>query len=378
MKKIAILGSTGSIGRQTLDVLKNFKDEYEITALAVDTNEEKALAQAENCGAGLVCVCGRDGSGKVEKGIRVSYGRESLIEACEGADVVVLAVTGISGLPAFEYALRQGKKICLATKEAMVCGGRIARELIDKSSSELIPIDSELSAIYQSMRGYKKDSIEKILLTGSGGPFRTYTKEELSKVTLEDALKHPTWNMGAKVTVDSATLMNKGLEIMETRWFFDVEPSKIEVVIHPESIIHSMVEYNDASIIAQLAVRDMRIPIHYAFTAPERKASPYGRLDLFKLASLHFEKPDVSRFPCLELAYEAVKNDGSLQNVLNSANEVAVAAFLDKKIGFADIPVLIEKAMKSFDNVKLMSFSDIYGLDLEVRAYTEKQIENII
>ncbi len=372
MKKIAILGSTGSIGRQTLEVLEKLGG-YQITALTANTNKSLLLEQAKKYGVSFVAVTGIDGKTEVDNGVKISYGKDTLIEACDMADEIVLSVTGISGLPAFEYALKKGKKIYLATKEALVCGGRLARNLIDENKNELVPIDSEISAIYQSLMGYDKANIERILLTCSGGPFRKLSKEALYSVKPEDALKHPNWNMGSKITIDCASLINKGLEIMETRWFFDVDPAKIEVVVHPESIIHSAVEYNDANVIAQLAVHDMRVPIHYAFTAPKRAKNGLERLDLFKVGILSFEKPDIDKFPCLALAYEAVKNDGYLQTVLNSSNEVAVEAFLNKKIGFMDIPKIIENSMRKFTDVKLNDFSDIYRLDIEVRDFVASE-----
>lgn len=374
MKKIAILGSTGSIGTQTIDVLSHLQDRFEISAITANTDYAALLKQAKELNIKSIGLCGLyslppDVSAA---GIKCSFGKDALISACEAADEVVLGVTGISGLPAFEYCLKHNKKVYLATKEALVCGGQLTRKLMDSTKTEVIPLDSEISAIYQCFLGNNRKDMSRILLTCSGGPFLNSTKEELYKVSPAQALKHPTWSMGSKISIDSASLMNKGLEVMETRWFFDVDPKNIEVVIHPESIIHSMVEYNDSSIIAQLSTRDMRVPIHYAFSAPGRRESVFEKLDLFKIGSLNFIKPDLERFPCLALSYEAAKDDGSLQIIINAANEAAVPMFLNNKIGFMDIPKLLEEAMNSFSSAKAKSFEDIYEIDKEVRIYAAK------
>ena len=378
MKKIAILGSTGSIGKQTLDVLRNLKEYYQVCALTANTDASALLLQGEEWHVPFIGLSGIASLPEKPQNIRIGFGKDALIEACSMADEVVLCVSGMAGLPAFAYCLKNGKKLYLATKEALVCGGRLARDLMDNSSSEVIPLDSEISAIYQCLMGNRKKEIERILLTCSGGPFLHKDAEFIKNATPEQALKHPNWSMGAKISIDSASLMNKGLEIMETRWFFDVDPKKIEVVVHPESIIHSMVEYHDRSTIAQLSTPDMRIPIHFALAGNERLPNNLKKLDLYSLSGLHFMPPDTKKFPCLALAYEAVKNDGALQIVYNSAGEAAVPLFLEKKIGFMGIPAIVEKAMNHFHAVSVHSFEDVYALDREVRIFAAENYKNIV
>lgn len=370
--KIAILGSTGSIGKSALAAISLHPDRFTVTALTAHRNMKLLLEQARIFHPAYLAASGAEFPEK-PAGVRCATGSEAILEACEGADVVLLAIMGMAGLPAFEYCLKNGIKVALATKEAMVCGGRLVRELMDKTGTQVLPVDSELSAIFQSMAGHTKEDVRKILLTASGGPFRTWDAERIRNATKAQALKHPNWDMGAKITVDSATMMNKGLEIMETRWFFDVAPDKIQVVVHPESIVHSMVEYYDHSVLAHLAQPDMRLPILYALTYPERMDSGTPELDLFRMGTLHFEKPDPERFPCLALAYEAVKNDGALQLVLNSANEVAVDCFLKDRFGIMGIYDMVANAMGKFSDVRIGSFEDIYRIDREIRAYCRAQ-----
>lgn len=367
-KKIAVIGSTGSIGINALDVIRNYSDKFTLVAITGHTNIDILQQQVNEFNPLYAALTGFNQKPESLYGCnKIGYGPDSVFEACSLADVVLLSVTGIAGLPTFEYCLKNNIPVALATKEAMVCGGRLARELMDKTKTPVLPVDSELSAIWQCMSDV--NPVKKIYLTASGGPFRTWSCEQINTAKLEDALAHPNWNMGSKITVDCASMVNKGLEIMETRWLFDISSENIEVVVHPESIIHSMVEFNDNAILAQLGDRDMRIPIMYALSYPERLESPYAPLNLFDIAALHFEKPDMQKFPCLQLAYEAVKNDGTLQLVFNSANEYAVEKFLNRSITFSNIYNIIEKAMLKFSNISASSFDDIYRIDREVRAF---------
>ena len=367
--KVAILGSTGSIGKSALAAIALHPERFEVTALTAHSNLDLLMKQAQEFHPRYIAASGVREFPETLPGVKCGAGEEAILEACDGADVVLLSIMGMAGLPAFEYCLRNGIKVALATKEAMVCGGRFVRNLIDETGTEVLPVDSELSAIFQSMAGHTKEDIKRILLTASGGPFRKFSLEEIKNATKAQALRHPNWSMGQKITIDSATMMNKGLEIMETRWFFDVDPDKIQVVVHPESIVHSMVEYYDNSVLAHLAAPDMRLPILYALTYPERLDSGTPELDLFKVGSLHFEAPDLERFPCLALAYEAVRNDGALQLVLNSANEVAVEYFLQERFGVMGIYDMVANAMQKFSGIRITCFDDIYRMDREIRAY---------
>jgi len=372
-RKIAVLGSTGSIGVNALQVLEGFPEEFEVVALAAHSNTNLLLAQAERFHPAFLAVAGKNDetafSERLPAGAEAGFGPRSLIQACAGADLVLLAVLGIAGLPPFEYCLRNGIPVAFATKEALVCGGRLARELMDSTRTPVLPIDSELSAIFQCLQGNERNQIRQIFLTASGGPFRKSSPEEMRKVTVADALKHPNWKMGKKITVDCATMINKGLEVMETRWLFDIPPEKITVVVHPESVIHSMVEYEDGAIMAQLGPADMKIAIAYALTAPRRRSLGVEPLSIVQAGSLHFEEPDFARFPCLRLAYEAIRSDDYLQLVVNSANEAAVELFLQERIGFSEIPELIERAMNRFGTICIKNFDDIYEADREIRAY---------
>ena len=343
-KKIAILGSTGSIGKNALSVIRNNSELFEVSALTANVNIKGLKEQICEFKPSFAALTGYDVKPIGLDGCsEISFGKDSILEACLNADIVLLSVTGIAGLPAFEFCLKNNIPVALATKEAMVCGGRLARRLMDETKTPVLPVDSELSAIWSKQR---------ILSAGIG-----------------DALNHPNWNMGKKITVDCASMANKGLEIMETRWLFDIEPAKISVVVHPESIIHSMVEYEDNAIMAQLGDKDMRIPIMNAFSYPERLSNSAESIDLFDIGVLHFEKPDLEKFPCLSLAYEAVKNDGELQLIFNCANEVAVEYFLNGKISFSQIYNIIENAMAKFSQIKVNNFDDIYEIDREVRSF---------
>jgi 1-deoxy-D-xylulose 5-phosphate reductoisomerase len=379
-KKVAILGCTGSVGMQTIDVISKMSDEFEIYSLTAHSRAKEAAILAAKYEPKLLCITGKCDKNTVEGLIsdktKVIFSQEGVMKACEGADIVLLSILGIAALPAFEYCLKNHIPVALASKEAMVCGGRVARDLMDYTSTPVYPVDSELSAIFQSLRGNKMEDVEKILLTASGGPFRNFSIDEINCATKEQALKHPNWSMGQKISIDSATMANKGLEIMETRWLFDIPADKITVVVHPESIVHSAVEYKDGAIIAQLGATDMRLPIQYALNYPKRETRIVEKLDLFKIASLHFEKADENRFPCLRLAYEAIKSKYALQLVFNCANEFAVDWFLKDKIQFGEIPLVIERAMERFSTLKVSNFSDIYLADGEIREYCKGMLSS--
>lgn len=378
-KKIAVLGSTGSIGKQTLNIVREHFDQYQVVALTAHTNLELAAAQAVEFGAQFVGMVGlaREQLNKavLPDHIQWDAGEAAMLHGIEATepDMVVLSVVGAAGLPAFVYSLEHGIDVALANKEAMVCGGKYARKLMDRSSSHVLPVDSELSAIFQSLgSSYCLDYVKKIWLTASGGPFRTWEKQRIQNATRREALQHPNWSMGDKITVDSATLANKGLEIMETRWLFDIPADRIQVVVHPQSIVHSMVEYQDGCILAQLGPTNMELPIQYALSFPERLSSRIPPLGIQDLANLTFEEPDTEKFPCLALAMEAVDKEGGSQIVFNAANEKAVAFFLEDKITFAGIPRLIQHAMGHFDGRQADCLEEIFALDHEVRRYMEQ------
>jgi 1-deoxy-D-xylulose-5-phosphate reductoisomerase len=351
LQQLAILGSTGSIGTQTLDVVRRNPERYRAAVLTTNGNIDLLGRQIAEFEPEAVVVC--DGPSALlarrlhGDRVEVLEGDAALIDAVArpGIDIVVSALVGFAGLAPTIAAIRAGKKIALANKETLVVAGELINRLLKEHGSTLVPVDSEHSAIFQCLVGEAPESIERIILTASGGPFRDLPAEEFGSITRARALKHPNWSMGPKITIDSATLMNKGLEVIEARWLFDVGLEKVGVVIHPQSIIHSMVQFIDGSIKAQLGLPDMRLPIQYALAYPERIANDFERLSLPKVGSLTFGEPDPSRFPCLRLAYEALERMGTAPATLNAANEVAVAAFLEERIGFIDIPRLIEKAL---------------------------------
>jgi 1-deoxy-D-xylulose-5-phosphate reductoisomerase len=350
--QVAVFGSTGSIGVNTLDVVRRSPQRFHIQYLAANSNWQmlaeqirefhpKAVALADDVAARELVA--------TNPGCEVLAGAEGLRElaARSDYDAFVGALSGFAGLAGTVEAVKQGKRICIANKESLVVAGEILTPLAEKSGSEMLPIDSEHSAIYQCLVGEPTESIRRIILTASGGPFRTFTNEQLSHVTVADALKHPNWVMGRKITIDSATLMNKGLEVIEARWLFHVPIAKVDVVVHPQSIVHSFVEFTDGSMKAQLGRPDMRLPIQYALAAPERLPVAYHELDLLTCGSLTFEAPDSQRFPCLRLAREAGERGGLYPCILNAANEVAVHAFLAGEIAFADIAGLVEQALSN-------------------------------
>ncbi|WIV13950.1 1-deoxy-D-xylulose-5-phosphate reductoisomerase [Proteiniborus sp. MB09-C3] len=369
LKGISILGSTGSIGTQALDVIKH-SGEYKVIALTTNRNIDLLEQQALEFSPRLVAVMDLDKS-KILKdrlrgyNIKVVSGIEGLIEAAaiEGADVVITSVVGMIGLLPTLEAIKSGKKIALANKETLVTAGEIVMKEASKNKVDIIPIDSEHSAIFQGLRCGNRDEVSKLILTASGGPFRGKSTNDLKNIKVEEALKHPNWSMGKKLTIDSATLMNKGLELIEAKWLFNVDIDKIDVIVHPQSIIHSMVEYIDGSIIAHMGIPDMRIPIQYSLTHPKRIGNQLKKLDFIALKELTFELPDTKVFPCLELAYEAIKSGGTMPAVLNASNEVAVELFLSNKIGFLEIPNIIHNVMTRHILIKNPTLDDILESD---------------
>ena len=352
MKKIAILGSTGSIGTQTLDVVRSHSDELEVVALAAGSNKERLKEQIREFHPELVSLSDEKKAQELKEelageAVEVVCGMDGLIEVAgiDSADVVVTAVVGMMGILPTMEAIRKGKDIALANKETLVTAGHLIIPMAREYGVSILPVDSEHSAIFQCLQGEPKKALDKILLTASGGPFRGKSAEFLETVTLEDALNHPNWSMGPKITIDSSTMVNKGLEVMEAKWLFGVDYSQIEVVIQPQSIIHSMVQYIDGAVIAQLGMPDMRVPIEYALFYPERRSLPGDRLDFSKLSQITFEKPDYKVFRGLSLAIEAGKTGGTMPTVFNAANERAVAKFLKGEIKYTDIVRSIEKCM---------------------------------
>ena len=374
--KISILGSTGSIGTQGLQVVEDLKGikDIEVVAITGNKNTELLEQQARKFKPELVVVADENGYNDLKTRLadtetEVLCGAEGLSAAAthQSVDMVLSSIVGFSGLVPTMDAIRAGKDIALANKETLVTAGSLFTDAVKEQGVRLLPVDSEHSAIFQSLQGGKPNELNKILLTASGGPFFGKTREELANVKKEQALKHPNWSMGAKITIDSATLMNKGLEVLEARWLFDVELDDIEVVIHRESIIHSMVEFRDKSIIAQLSLPSMKHPIQYAFTYPERLPSPDKSVDFAALSKMTFAKPDRETFPCLDLAIKAGKMGGIMPTVMNAANEIAVAKFLKDEISFLEIGEVVEKTMENYQNLSNPTLLDIIEVDKEVR-----------
>ena len=352
MKKIALLGSTGSIGTQTLDVVRNQGD-IQVTAMAAGSNIALLEKQIREFHPSIAAVWDEKKALELkvkvaDLPVKVVSGMDGLLEAAteKEAQIVVTSVVGMIGIRPTIAAMEAGKDIALANKETLVTAGHIIMPLAEKLGVKILPVDSEHSAIFQSLNGEHGNKIHKILLTASGGPFRGHTREQMASVQVEDALKHPNWSMGRKITIDSSTMVNKGLEVMEAHWLFDVEMDQVQVVVQPQSIIHSMVEYEDGAVIAQLGTPDMRLPIQYALYYPERRYLPGDRLDFWKLSQITFEKPDLENFHGLALAYEAGRRGGSLPTVFNAANEYAVAKFLNREISYLEITDMIQKAME--------------------------------
>ena len=383
MKKIVILGSTGSIGTQTLDVIARHKD-IEVLGLTANSQIDLLEEQIKQFKPKVVCVMQEEKAYELKKrligqnlAVEVVYGQEGLmtVATLAEAEIVVTAVVGMIGLLPTIEAIKAGKVIALANKETLVTAGELVMSLARAKGSLILPVDSEHSAIFQSLQGNSHKSIEKLILTASGGPFRTFTKEQLESVTVEQALKHPNWVMGSKITIDSATLMNKGLEVIEAKYLFDVAPSQIDVVVHKESIIHSMVAYQDGSTIAQLGMPDMRHPIAYALYYPERKPAQYiEKLNLVTIGGLSFEAPRKDAFPCLQFAYDALKCGGTMPTVLNAANEEVVASFLERKIRFMQIPEIIHRVMDQHICINKPSLEQILESDRWAREYSREQV----
>ena len=369
-RRIAILGSTGSIGRQTLDVVRQHPDLFQVELLTANNSSELLISQAREFDANSVVICNEARYREVadalqDDGIKVFAGIDSACELVKGdnIDIVVAAMVGFSGLAPTVAAVKAGKVIALANKETLVAAGPVVMGLSEKYHAPILPVDSEHSAIFQCLLAAQGNALSRIHLTASGGPFRTWEKSRIASATKDMALKHPNWSMGAKITIDSATMMNKGFEVIEARWLFDVEPDRINVVVHPESIIHSMVEFEDGAVIAQLGHPDMREPIQFAMGFPERLPLNNRKLDFATLGSLTFAAPDLDRFPALGLAFEAIRRGGNIPCVLNAANEAAVAAYLQDRIGFYDIPRIASECMTGADFAANPSLDDIFATD---------------
>ncbi len=380
MKKIGILGSTGSIGTQTLEIVRNNPD-LQVVALAAGSNVALLEKQVREFHPSLAVMGTPEAALDLKARLadtdtKVLSGMEGMLELAvsEEMEVLVTAIVGMIGIRPTIAAIEAGKTIALANKETLVTAGHIIMPLAKEKGVSILPVDSEHSAIFQSMHGENRQRVSKILLTASGGPFRGKKREELTQITVEDALKHPNWSMGRKITVDSATLVNKGLEVMEAKWLFDVEPSQIQVVVHPQSIIHSMVEYVDGGIMAQLGMPDMKLPIQYALFYPDRRPMEGKRVDFFDLKSITFEAPDTETFRGLALAYDALAAGGSMPTVFNAANEKAVGLFLDRKIRFLDIYELIEGAMADHRVIASPSVDQILKAEQEAYEYIERRL----
>lgn len=373
-KQIAILGSTGSIGTQALQVIEEHPDLYEVYALTANNRVEQLIAQARKFQPEVVVIANEDKYGQLKEAladlpVKVYAGTEAICQMVESGpiDIVLTAMVGYAGLKPTIHAIRARKAIALANKETLVVAGELINQLAQQYHSPILPVDSEHSAVFQCLTGEIGNPIEKIILTASGGPFRTCSMEQLKTVTKVQALKHPNWDMGAKVTIDSASLMNKGFEMIEAKWLFGVAPQQIEVVVHPQSVIHSMVQFEDGSIKAQLGMPDMRLPIQYAFSYPDRVRSSFDRIDFATCSNLTFEQPDTTRFRNLALAYEAMNRGGNMPCIVNAANEVVVASFLKDGISFLGMSDVIEKTMERATFVAAPTYDDYVASDAEAR-----------
>ena len=381
-RNIAILGSTGSIGRQTVDIICEYPERFKAYLLTANSSVDLLVEQAKRLNPKYVIIANEAHYITLCEALKgypteVKAGMNAIVEimADENIDIVVTAMVGYAGLAPTINAIKHNKTIALANKETLVVAGALINELLSQSQSKLYPVDSEHGAIWQCLVGEKHSDIYKLILTASGGPFRTKTIEELAHVTKADALKHPNWTMGAKITIDSATMMNKGFEVMEAKWLFDVDLDKIEVVVHPQSIVHSMIEFVDGSVKAQLGLPDMRIPIRYALGFPQRLYSDAQRMHVSDYRNLTFEEPDLKKFPMLGLAYEASRAGGNVPCVLNAANEIAVAAFLHDKIGYSDIAETVTKTMQWAPYVAKPTYDDYVNTNIEARHYAETLIK---
>jgi len=389
VKGICILGATGSIGVNTLDVAARHPEKYKIVALSANSQVDRLLQQCEQYQPEYAVLANETAADELVSKLKSKNLATTVLSGVEGlekiaslpqVDFVMAAIVGAAGLKPTLAAARAGKRILLANKEALVMSGQIFMDEVKKNNAELLPIDSEHNAIFQCMpdyyeKGLEKSGITKILLTGSGGPFRTKDKSELENVTPDQACAHPNWSMGRKISVDSATMMNKGLEIIEACWLFNTNPEHIQVVVHPQSVVHSMVQYSDGSVLAQLGQPDMRTPIAHCLSWPERIESGVEKLDLFDVAKLEFEKPDYKRFPCLRLAEEAIKKGGTAPAILNAANEIAVASFLDEKLKFTDIAFIVEQTLNNVASREAVSLNEILEDDFAAREEATKLIK---
>ena len=387
MKKLAILGSTGSIGTQTLDVVREHPDRFEVYAICAHRSVDKLVEQARDFRPEVVCIADESLYDELKQKLQAALGADAeMMKVWAGADaiaemvtmpsidIVVAAMVGYAGLRPTMEAIRAGKTIALANKETLVVAGELICALAEQYHAPILPVDSEHSAIFQSLVGEDSSEIEKILLTASGGPFRTWTLDQISRAKAADALRHPNWDMGAKITIDSASMMNKGFEVIEAKWLFGVDVEKIEVLVHPQSIVHSAVQFTDGAVKAQLGAPDMRLPIQYALTFPERLGASFPRLDLFKTANLTFEKPDLERFPNLRLAYEAMHRGGNMPCVLNAANEVVNLAFREGKMGFLEMSDVIGQTMDKTTFVSEPSYEDYVASDADARRIAAEMI----
>lgn len=380
-RQIAILGSTGSIGTQALQVIEEHSDLYEVYALTANNSVDLLIEQARRHQPDVVVIANEAHYSKLcealaDLPIKVYAGENALCEVVEAEpiDIVLASMVGYAGLRPTMNAIRAGKAIALANKETLVVAGELITQLAIEHRVPILPVDSEHSAIFQCLTGEANNPIEKILLTASGGPFRTWSMEQLQHATREQALKHPNWDMGAKITIDSATMMNKGFEVIEAKWLFDVAPSQIEVVVHPQSVVHSMVQFTDGSIKAQLGTPDMRLPIQYAFSYPYRLPLSSQRVDFTTLSTLTFEQPDPVRFRNLALSFEALERGGNMPCILNAANEVCVASFLKERVGFLQMSDVIERTMQKVDFIKAPTYEDYVATDAIARRIAEELI----
>jgi len=381
MKKgIILLGSTGSIGVSTLEAVENQRDEFDVVGLACRENGQLFTEQIRRFKPRFACLFDEKRAGTVDfHGTRRLTGEAGMKELLKkDAEIIVNALPGSAGLNPTIEALRQGRVLALANKESLVMAGRLVSKLAREGSAQLIPVDSEHSALYQLMEGIDRYEIERLIITASGGPFRNFSREELGNVTAEQALRHPTWRMGKKVTIDSATLMNKGLEIIEARWLFDIGQEKIDIVVHPESIVHGMVQIVDGSVLAYMAYPDMRIPISFALNKGQRRKLPFGKINLVEAGTLTFFAPDTDRFPALKLAYRALEIGDSALITLNASNEVASSAFLEGRIAFTDIPVLVEEALSRHPYAKeIGDVETIWEIHGWAKAYLEDHLRRV-
>ena len=381
-KKISILGSTGSIGVNTLNVIDILQDKFDVVYLSTFQNIDLIIEQAKKYQPKALAVVNDSNAGDIRKAlekenIEILFGRDGLLEISkrDDLDLVMNGLVGSAGMEPTINSLKAGVDVALSNKESMVMAGDLINNIMNESGAKIYPVDSEHSAIWQCLVGEKIEDVKRIILTGSGGPFRTRDLHTFSEISLKEALNHPNWSMGNKITIDSATMMNKGLEVIEARWLFDLQINQIDILIHPQSIIHSMVEFNDRSIKAQLGIPDMKIPIQYALTYPTHALTEWDELDLAKIGTLTFEEKDIEKFPCIELAYESLRIGGSAPAVLNVANDNAVYSFLNKRIKFTDIPDIIEKACNAHDLIMHPSLEELLELELWTYEFVMKEVD---